>query len=447
MTAEADAVDTAGVSPRFGAKRLYRDAGSMASSTVANAVLGTVFWAVAASTIPPERLGVMTAVLSVILATSMILATGVGDAYTALLPAVGTARPRLFRHGQRTFGTMAVIAGVGAGVATALLPTAVHGSIAVAVLVAGGTVAWATFILQSAILSSIGRARWLPFVNAAAGVAKIALLPLLAVALAWHSVELAFVIPAAVAIVLLRPRINRIIDSGKDLPQGNAMTDREAIGEFNRFVVRNVASVALSLGILTLAPFMVTAFAGPSQGALFALALSIVQMLDLICAAMGWSLVVHASSTPDEAGKMARSILIKSVLIASVCGILLTALAPVVLRLLNREYGTMGATAVIAVLCVGSLIRTVYLVWSAMQRVHRKLTTLLVFNFISAALFVAIMPSLCHAHGALGGAIAVLIGQTVLSAAAAIHFAIVSRRSRRASRRGALTVESAEPPL
>src|SRR5713226_3084251 len=108
MTAGADAVDAAGVPARFGAKRLYRDAGSMASSTVVNAVLGTAFWAVAASTIPPERLGVMTAVLSVILATSMILATGVGDAYTALLPAAGIARPRLFRHGQRTFGTMAV---------------------------------------------------------------------------------------------------------------------------------------------------------------------------------------------------------------------------------------------------------------------------------------------------------------------------------------------------
>src|ERR1700687_3176172 len=123
MTTGADAaVDTAvGASSRFGAKRLYRDAGSMASSTMATAGLGMVFWAIAAKIFPPERLGVMTAVLSVIVATSMIVAVGIGDAYVALLPAVGAARPRVFRRGQRVFYALVLITGVGAAIATVVL--------------------------------------------------------------------------------------------------------------------------------------------------------------------------------------------------------------------------------------------------------------------------------------------------------------------------------------
>lgn len=85
--------------PFFGAKRLNRDAVLMAFSSVANAALGMVFWAFAAKVFKPEQLGVMTAVLSVIVSVSLVVAAGVGDAYTALLPAVGPARRSVFRRG------------------------------------------------------------------------------------------------------------------------------------------------------------------------------------------------------------------------------------------------------------------------------------------------------------------------------------------------------------
>src|SRR4051812_11068222 len=83
--------------PRFGAQRLYRDAASLASSSVANALLGVAFWALAAKLFPPEQLGVMTAVLAVIVSVGIVVATGVGDAYTAFLPAAGADRSMLYR--------------------------------------------------------------------------------------------------------------------------------------------------------------------------------------------------------------------------------------------------------------------------------------------------------------------------------------------------------------
>lgn len=427
---------TAGTAPvvaaesRFGAKRLYRDASSIATSSVANAVLGMAFWVFVAKILPPERLGVMTAVLSVIVATGLVVATGIGDAYTALLPAVGPARPIVFRRGQRVFLTLALIAGVAAAIATTTVLAEVRGSVAVGVLVTVGTLVWAAFTLQNSTLSALGRASWLPAANIATSLGKIALVPVFVATVGWHSVELAFVVSAAVAVLVLQPAILRMVDSGKDLLLEQTIPPQRALREFDRLVVRTLASVALSLGVLTVTPFLVTAFAGPSQGALFALSLSIVQTLDFIGAALGVSLVVHASSAPEQAATMARDILIKTAALAALGAVLITAVAPVVLRLLNQQYGEMGATAVIAVLSAGSVVRTVYIVWAALQRSRRQMGWLLVMNLVTCGLLLAIIPTLSDQHGALGGAFALLVAQSVLSLGAVAHF-IVSRHRRK----------------
>jgi O-antigen/teichoic acid export membrane protein len=413
---------------RFGAKRLYRDAGSMAFSQIANAAFGVVFWAVAAKLFEPQRLGVMTAVLAVIVAAGLVVASGVGDAYTALLPAVGAARHHVYRRGQRVLLAVSIVTGVVGGWATISLLPQVRGSVAVAALVAVGIVGWAAFIAQNSTLISLGRARWLPAANIAVSVVKIALLPLFAMMFAWHSVELAFVASATLVVLVLTPAIGRIIASGKDLPDKATIPESRAIGAFNSLVVQTMASSALSLGALTVTPFLVTKFAGPKEGALFALSLSIVQALDMIGAGMGVSLVVHASSSPEQGNAMARSIMLRATALCVVGSVGLVAVMPTLLRLLNKAYGEMSATSVIAVLCLGSIIRVVYMVWSGLQRSRRRMKMPLVFNFISAAMLFAIIPGLCAAHGALGGAIAILIPQMVLSAGAATHFLLSSLR-------------------
>src|SRR4051812_5457844 len=94
----------------FDTKRINRDAGFIAVSSAANAALGAGFWAIAARYFPPEELGVMTAVLAVIVSAGLMVAAGVGDAYTALLPAVGSARPSVYRRGQRIWFGLALTA-------------------------------------------------------------------------------------------------------------------------------------------------------------------------------------------------------------------------------------------------------------------------------------------------------------------------------------------------
>jgi O-antigen/teichoic acid export membrane protein len=188
------------------------------------------------------------------------------------------------------------------------------------------------------------------------------------------------------------------------------------------FVTQTVASSALTTGLLMITPFLVTVYSDPKQGALFALSLSIVQALDLIGAALAMSLVVHASSAPDQAGAMTRMIMIRVVLLSTLGAIPLVALAPTALRLLRPEYGAMGATGVIAALAAGTVVRCVYVVWSGLQRARRNMAMPLILNVISAVVLLATMPFFARNHGAFGGALALLLTQAVLITGITVHF-------------------------
>lgn len=415
---------------RFGARRIYRDAGSMVSSSAANVVLGIAFWALAARIFPPEQLGVMTAVLAVMMSAGLVIAAGVGDAYGATLPAAGPDRIHLYRRGQRIFLVLAVIGGLAAALGTTTMLPEAHRSSAVGVLAGTGVLAWAALNLQGSTLVALGRARWLPAVNIATSIGRIALLPLLVLTFQWHAVELSFIVSTIVAVIILRPAVARAVGDTDDLPPAS-MTDARAGRTFNAFVAQTVSCAALNLGLLTLTPFLVTAFAGPSQGALFALALSIVQALDLVVTSLTASLVVHASSVPEQAATMARAVLTRTLALVIAGAVAVAAVAPAALSLLDREYGAMGATGVVAVLCVACVLRAVFTVWAGLQRARRNIKAPLMFYIVSGAVLMLLMPGLCGAHGALGGAYAILLSQAVLTVAAVVHVLVGWRRERR----------------
>jgi O-antigen/teichoic acid export membrane protein len=409
----------------------------MATSSVASAVLGAAFWALAAKLFPPDELGVMTAVIAVITAMGVVVAAGVGDAYTALLPAVGNARQRLYRRGQRVFWGIASIGGLIAGVATVVLLPQVRGSVGVALLVAFGILIWSAANVQSSAAVALGRARWLPIANTLTGLGKLALLPLLAFTLHWHAVELAFILATAGMVVVLGPAISRVIRTADELPRATISEDA-ALGMFNGFFAQSIASSGLNFGVLTLSPFLVTAFAGPDQGALFALAFSIVQVLDLISISMAVSLAVHAASAPEDDWMMARAVLIRTGVMTISGGAIIVVLAPIALRWLDPTYGRLGATAVIATLCGVCIVRAVYTVWAGLQRARRSIKLPLQFNVAFAVVLPILVVALSGRRGALGGALALLLAQSALSTGAGIHLLVNYRQRGEAVRRGTL---------
>ena len=142
------------------------------------------------------------------------------------------------------------------------------------------------------------------------------------------------------------------------------------------------------------------------------------------------SLVVHASSAPEEAGAMTRKIMIRAIALSSAGAVVLIAVAPTALRLLNPEYGALGATPVIAALAAGSVVRCIYMVWSGLLRARRNMTTPLVMNAITGVVLMTALPLLVPSRGAWGGAIALLFAQVVLVAGIIVHYGVTRRRAR-----------------
>jgi O-antigen/teichoic acid export membrane protein len=386
-----------------------------------------VTWAVTAHLIKPADLGVMTAVLAAITATAIAMATMVGDAYTALLPAVGIARPAIFRRGQRLYLVSSTVGGLIAGIATIIWIDEVRGSVAILVLVLVGTVLTCSSMLQNNILAAIGRARWLVGTTTVTNVLKIGLLCTIALTFKWHSLELATVISAGAVALTLTPIIHRIIFNSGSLPEHSALSPRQALREFDRFIPRSFVSTVLGYAIFFFTPFLVTAFSDAKQGALFALALPLAQTLDVITTAMGTSLTVHAAIEPGVGAAMARSVLIRALPTATVGAVAIAIAAPAVLQRLNPAYGSMKAFEVIAILCAASVVRVPFSVWAALQRSRRNLRPMLIVAFAGAVVVVSATPTLSHAYGAVGGALGLISAYLILSGSAVLHTLSVRR--------------------
>ena len=429
--------------PTRRASKLYRDAAALASSSMITAVLGMGFWALCAHLIPPAKLGVQTALLSIMVAPAIMVASGVGDAFTALIPAAGLDRAAVVSRGYRLLVSMAGVLGVIAAVLAVTVLPEVRGSLPVAALVLVGVLIWSLFVVQDPALTSMRRAHWLPVENGSVSLAKIALLPA-AIALGIaQPVVVATLIPPIIAIGVLFPQVTRLARTdaaaaaaAAAAADAGATVVAGARAALPKLVARTTTSVGLSLGTLTVTPFIVTAVAGPARGAAFSLCLAIVQSLDFVGSAMGVSLVVHASAAADEAAPMALAVFKRTALVVGAGAVALILVAPHVLRVLNPSYLSLHGPATITILAVGSFCRCVYVIWAALQRARRRMRGLLTLNAVAATVVFATLPYFAARWGAVGAAVVIAGAQIVLSAGAGVHL-LYSARVRGARRAGA----------
>lgn len=408
-------------------RRMYIDAVALVGTAGLTAGLGLVFWAVAARLMPPEQLGVDTALVSLVTAAASACAAGTGNAFTALLPVAGRSAAARLRQGYGLVVGAAAVMGALAGIATSTLLGPEAGGVLPALTVALSVVLWSLFMVQDPALTGLGRATWLPWENVTVSLAKLALLPLL-LGVSAHPVLLATILPAAVAVGLvsggLVPRAAR--RSREPGPAGSPTPSARALREF---AVRDSVASALSLGVLLLVPFLVTAVAGPAEGAVFGICLAFAQGLDLVSAGTGVSLTVHASDRPAEAVRMAVAAWRRVAALVTAGAVALSVLAPLALPLLGEAYVERGAVTVVVVLAATSVIRTVFILWASSQRALRRTSLLLRANTAAACTILPLVLLLADGWGAVGGAVGLAVGQCALTGGVLIH-TLVARRVR-----------------
>lgn len=403
------------ISPHTG--RLMRTAASLMSSTVVTAVLGLVFWAVAARLYSVQQVGIDGALITAMVTLSTVSQLNLTNTIVRFLP---TAR----RIGLRIAQAYASAVGVslGSGIVFVIVAPAVSGRyhflsadgwLAIGFVIA--LAAWTVFTLQDAVLVALGRAPWLPVENGFFSAAKIAVLPLAMVGVggSGHGVFLAWVVPLA----LIVPGINwlvtrRVIPSARVLPVAEQATDR---GPIAAFVGLDLVGTVLGQLSAAAIPLIVVAALGPANNAYFFLPYTLVTTLDLVFLGIATALTAEGSRDETRIPELFRHAVRYLVALQIPLVAVMLLFAPLVLTPFGSAYVHHGAT-VLRLLAGASGFRSILFLFAASARLQRRGRVLLVVEGVTAVMLAGLV--IVAAHG--GGVDAVATVWLAVHAAMAI---------------------------
>jgi hypothetical protein len=114
--------------------------------------------------------------------------------------------------------------------------------------------------------------------------------------------------------------------------------------------------------------------------------------------------------------------MVRAVLFLIVGVLVFVARVPTALRLLNPQYGAMGATGAIALLAADGV--TPRTPWCGSHRARRNVMIPLTRNVVAVVAMARAMLTLVRSNGAFGRAVALFLTQLLLNAGIAAHYLV-----------------------
>ena len=403
----------AGTWQRWRPGRLIQNAIALMVSSGGSAVVGIVFWIVAARLFTTTELGQSTAEIAAMLLLSTLAQLSFGSIFERFLPVAGELTGDFVKRAYLICTASGLVLAVGylaLGFGRSFIPSSIGWRILFVVAV----VFWTIFALQDSVLIGLRASRWVAVENIAFGVAKLALLPIVVGIAAGEGIFVAWtapVIPAIVAVswYLFRHRV----------PEHATITvTTEALPSTRRLLYlasAQYATLLSSVFLPSLVSLIVIQRLGPIASAHYYLPAMIATNLGMFCWGIVRSFLVEASSEREELRRHANStiralviVLIPSVLIGCV-------FAPEILRLFGGSYAANG-TALMRMLLISLLGSTVMVFYSAFAWLDQRVWWMTLRNVVSSAIYLVMIYLLIGHIGinAVGVAQLVYSGTTVV---------------------------------
>lgn len=403
-------------SPRLSAglaEPLLRNAYALVVNAGLTALLGMVFWFVAARAYPSDVVGVGAATLAAMTTLSTIAQLNLASALSRFLPVAGPRRRTLLRRCYGAAVTMAAAAGVVFVLGTPWWSPSLRflqDDLRLGIWFVVALVLWSLFVVQDGALSGLRRSTWVVGKNTVHAVAKIGFLLVPVVHLSGQGIFMAWTIPVAPVLVVVHLLMVR-----KALDRNVFATDGAEPPPTDRVVARFVAAdyvVALaSTGLTGLLPIIVLEGVGAREAAYFTLAFSIAYSVYLVSRSMATSLVVEGAASPARLGEISYRVALHSaaLLVPLVIGVFLT--APLLLGIFGSEYAAGGSTT-LRLLVLAVLPSAVVVVYMAVARVRRHMRSLVAVSVSVNATALVLVLMLMGPYGLEGVAWAWLITQS-----------------------------------
>jgi O-antigen/teichoic acid export membrane protein len=367
---------------------LYRNAYALMANTAGNAILGLLYWVLAARTLPDAAVGRGNALISLMMLVSTFTQLNWSGALIRFLPRAGrSARQMLLTAYLMATGLAAVAAAaVMAYCHFARAPDdPLYVSAGVAVWFVVATVAWSVFNLQDAALTGMRSAVWVPLENGVYGLVKLVLLVVVArtslsdgVFASWTIPVIALLVP--VNLLLFRRILPRHATAEPDAPPpGRRVLARYMAGDYAAQAFTQLSSTFL--------PVLVVSLLGAAQGAYYLPAQTAFAAMGMLATAITSSLVVEAARDEQATHRLARAMLRRICVLVLPAGAFVGLAAPWLLELFGSQYRA-GATTVLQLMMLSLLPRVPVALYVTKCRLDNRTGTLALLQFTQAALVI-----------------------------------------------------------
>jgi len=381
-----------------------------------NALLGTLFWVVAAHRYSRESVGTNSAAIAAMMLIAGFAQLNLMSAMVRFVPVSGRGTKRLVAAAYIVSAAVAVafsvlfLIGI-RGWAPGLAAVLDHWPVALWFVLS--TCAWCVFVLQDSVLTGLGRPGWVPAENGVFALGKLVLaflfftlLPRYGLFMAW---TIAVIVPTvAVNIFIFRRAIPRHVGASLESHRGPSFS------ELARFLSGDYVASLAWISATALLPVMVLNRLGPGPTATFAIVWAIAVALFVVSSSMGQSLVVQGAKNESQlsfhsrrATRHALQLLVPGVIV-----LLIT--APYILRLFGRVYAEQGSTSLRLLALAAFPLLFVTIVVSEL-RVQRKMFRVAATMVLLAIIVLALSYMLIPRIGITGIGVAWLCGEGVVA--------------------------------
>ena len=322
--------------------QLVQNAIALMISSGGGAVIGVVFWGVAAHLTSATSVGKTTAEIAAMLLLANLAQLSFGSIFERFLPVAGPlTRSFVIRAYVMvvTLGFLLVIAYVAFGFGRNFLPA----SITWKALFVVAVVLWTIFALQDSVLIGLRASRWVAVENVSFGLAKLALLPACIFLTSTQGIFLAWTAPVVVTIILVSWYLFK-----RRIPEHMAMNvASEGLPSTRDLVLLAGAQYTTVLSTVfmpSITTLIVIQRLGAVANAHYFLPAMIASGLNLFCYSVVRSFLVEASHEPESLRHHANSAIRALIVVVVPSVVLGIVFAPQYLRIFGSDYATQGTT-------------------------------------------------------------------------------------------------------
>jgi hypothetical protein len=406
--------------------RLITSIAALLTSSATGALLGLIFWAVAARLYPAPSVGEGAAAIAAMMLLASLAQLNLSVLFPRFLYPSGARAIWVLLLGYGASTLVAVAVGAIFLTLTGHHPFIGRGELPPFLFVVA-VVLWVVFTIEDAALIGLRATFWVPVENTSFSLAKIALLPVLAAVVPASGVFYSWTLPVVACIIPVNYYLFRKVlpahiaasaghGSLPTAPVVGAVLGGENLG--------NLAFIALT----TLPALLIVAKLGATQTAYFQTPWLIGTSFDFLLYGIATSLLVESSARPSIAPTLvSRAVRLGCLLLIPGCLVLLIG-APLILSVLGDGYAANGTSLLrwLALALPFMGVNVLYLTFARMGRRVRRIVAVQV----GLAVVILILTELLIGHmGIAGAGVAFATGQALV---ACIVLPSVVRQYRRA---------------